>query len=358
MSDRIKVGIWGLGRAGINMHAAELMQYPQMYEVCGGYDIDPEHNRIFTQKTGAKAYASEEALLNDPATDMITIATRSADHVAHCEKALATGKYVVLDKPIALTYADGLRLKALDSQYPGKLFLRHNRRFEAAFNRVREIIDSGLLGEVYEIKLCRHSYKRRSDWQTLIACGGGQLNNWGPHIIDHALQFLDYQVKETWSDLKRVAAVGDAEDHLKVVMKGESGRVVDLEISSGVALPQPAYTVFGTRGALTCHENRIHLKYIDPEQVFQQVEAHPGNPPLEGGISNAYADLEAVRWIEQDIEIEPSTPADITTIWAATYAAIKEGTPFPVTLEQGLAVLKISEEIKQRSAFALPEVHR
>ena len=45
----------------------------------------------------------------------------------------------------------------------------------------------------------------------LIDCGGGQLNNWGPHIIDHALQFLDYKVAEVWSDLKRVAAVGDAE---------------------------------------------------------------------------------------------------------------------------------------------------
>ena len=50
------------------------------------------------------------------------------------------------------------KLQAAAKKYPGKLFCRQNRRFEPAFNHVREIIDSGILGDVYEIKLCRHSF--------------------------------------------------------------------------------------------------------------------------------------------------------------------------------------------------------
>ena len=151
MSDKIKVGIWGLGRAGINMHSTELQKYPEMYEIHSGMDKEAERNKIFAEKTGAKTYDNENDFLNDPEVDMISIATRSPDHVAHCERALAAGKYVFLEKPIAITYADGLKLLELDKKYPGKLYLRHNRRFEAPFNHIQEIIASGILGDVYEI---------------------------------------------------------------------------------------------------------------------------------------------------------------------------------------------------------------
>lgn len=351
MSEKIKVGIWGLGRAGLNMHAAELQGYPGMYVVHSGMDVDAGRNRIFAEKTGAKTFDNAEAFLSDPDVDLISIATRSPDHVAHTEQALAAGKYVFLEKPIATSYAGALRLQELDKQYPGKLYFRQNRRFEAPFNHIKEIIASDILGEVYEIKLCRHSFHRRSDWQTIIECGGGQLNNWGPHIIDHSLQFLDYKVKEMWSDLKKIAAVGNAEDHLKIVFKGESGRVVDMEISGGAALPQNEYTIFGTRGALTCNGNTIRLKYAEPDQVFHQIEAFAGNPPLEGGFSNGYADLEEVRWIEEEIEVNPSTPTDTHSIWVALYRAIREGVPFPVTTAQAVAVAKVIEEVKKHTEF-------
>jgi len=352
MTEKIKVGIWGLGRAGLNMHAPEVRLFPELFELTAGMDTDPERRRIFTEKYGVRAHDTEDALLNDPDVDLISIATRSLDHVAHCERALATGRYVFLEKPIATSYADGLRLAELDKQHPGRLFPRHNRRFEAPFSHIREIVASGILGTVYEIKLCRHGFIRRGDWQTIIECGGGQLNNWGPHIIDHALQFLDYDVKEVWSDLKRIAAVGNAEDHLKIVLKGASGMVVDLEISGGAALPQNEYTIFGTRGALTCSGMTIKLRYVDQGQVFQKLEAFAGNPPLDGGIANSYADLEPIRWIEEDIKVQPSVPTDMHFIWQALYRSIREGVAFPVTIAESVAVLKVIADVKKNTEFA------
>ena len=351
MSDKIKVGIWGLGRAGLNMHTVELQKYSDMYEIISGMDIEAERCEKFAEKTDAKTYSDEDAFLNDPDVEMISIATRSPDHVAHCEKALATGKYVFLEKPIAITYASGLKLLELEKQYPAKLYLRQNRRFEAPFNHIQEIIASGILGDVYEIKLCRHSFQRRSDWQTIIECGGGQLNNWGPHIVDHALQFLNYKVKDVWSDLKKIAAVGNAEDHLKIVFRGEDGRIVDMEISGGVAIEQSEYTVYGTRGALTCTGNDIKLKYAEPDQVFQKMEAYPGNPPLDGGFVSGYADIEPIRWVEEDIEVNPSIPTDTHSIWPAMYKSIKEGAKFPVSIEEGVAIVKVIEEVKKNTEF-------
>jgi len=351
MSNKIKVGIWGLGRAGSIMHTLELQKYSEMYEIFSGIDTEPERRERFAKKTGARIYDNEDAFLNDPDVEMISIATRSPDHVAHCARALAADKYVFLEKPIAINYNDGLKLLELDKKYPGKLYLRHNRRFEAPFNHIQEIIASGILGDVYEIKLCRHGFQRRSDWQTIIECGGGQVNNWGPHIIDHALQFLNYKVKEIWSDLKKIAAVGNAEDHLKIVLKGEDGLVVDMEISDGTALPQNDYTVFGTRGALTCNNNDIKLKYVEPDQVFPKIEAFVGNPPLEGGFSSGYAESEAIRWVEEEFEVNPSVPTDTHSIWPAMYKSIREGVKFPVSIEEGVAVVKVIEDVKKNTEF-------
>ncbi|WPJ95259.1 Gfo/Idh/MocA family oxidoreductase [Coraliomargarita algicola] len=352
MTDTIKVGIWGLGRAGLNMHAAELGLYPEQFELHSGIDIDPARNQILVEKYGAKAYTNEDAFLNDPEVELISIATRSPDHVAHCERALSAGKYVFLEKPIGLSYTDGLKILALSQQYPGKLYPRQNRRFEAPFNHIKEIMASGILGDVYEIKLCRHSFQRRSDWQTIVECGGGQLNNWGPHIIDHALQFLDYKVAEIWSDLKKVAALGNAEDHIKIVLKGESGRVIDMEISGGAALPQNEYTLFGTRGALTCQGADIHLKYIDPDQEFQKTEAFAGTPSLDGGVSNAYADLEPVKWVEEHIKVAPQKPTQIHSIWPALYDSVRNNAKFPVSIEQAVAVLKVTDQVKKNTSFS------
>ena len=346
---KIKVGIWGLGRAGHCMHIPEALRFPEMFEIVAGCDLAKDRIKASKEKLpSCRFYSNQEEFLKDPEVELVSIATRSPDHTAHALKALAAGKYVFLEKPIALTYADAKKLKKASEKYPGKLFLRHNRRYEAPFNHIREIIASGVLGDVYEVKLHRHGYQRRNDWQTLMECGGGQLNNWGPHIIDHALRFLDSPVANVWSDLKKIAAVGDAEDHLKIVLTGKNGRIVDLEISGGAAIAQPEYVIFGTKGALTCQGDSITLKYIDPKQKFLKIKAYPDNPPLNGVFGNA----EVLKWIEKTVKVAPKAKCDVHDIWQGVYNAIRKGKPYPITIEEGMEVVRITELVKKGTEFA------
>ena len=346
---KIKVGIWGLGRAGYCMHIPEALRFPEMFEIVAGCDLAKDRIKASKEKLpSCRFYSKPEEFLKDQEVELVVVATRSPDHTAHALKALAAGKYVFLEKPVALTYADAKKLKKASEKYPGKLFLRHNRRFEAPFTHIREIIASGILGEVYEVKLHRHGYQRRNDWQTIIGCGGGQLNNWGPHIIDHALRFLDSPVANVWSDLKKIAAVGDAEDHLKIVLTGKNGRIVDLEISGGAAISQPEYVIFGTKGALTCQGDSITLKYIDPKQKFLKIKAYPDNPPLDGVFGNA----EVLKWIEKTIKVAPKAKCDTHDIWQALYNAIRKGKPYPITIEEGMEVVRITELVKKGTEFA------
>jgi predicted dehydrogenase len=350
MADPIRVGLAGIGRAGWGMHCGELAKFEGKFEIVAACDIEQERIDMMAEKYGCATYTDFGEMLKDPNVELVSIATRSPEHTPHAILALEAGKYVFLEKPIALTYAQALELKAVSDKHPGKLFLRHNRRFEPCFNHILEIIASGKIGEPYEFKLRRHGYQRRNDWQTIIECGGGQLNNWGPHIVDHALQFLASPVKDIWSDLKKIAAVGDAEDHLKVVLRGENGRIVDLEISGGVALGEPVYHIAGTRGAIrSVNEKTIEIKYLDPEQELADIEADPVSPPIKASFGNA----EKLQWIEETVDTAPSDGLNTGSIYGELYATLREGKPYRITLEEGLEVVRVTDVVKSNSDFAV-----
>lgn len=346
MSDKLRVGIIGLGRAGNKMHFGEIGKYADEYEIVAGCDWDPERREAAAKaRPGIRLFNSVEAIVNAPDIDMLTIATRSPDHVNHAIRALETGHYVVCEKPIAVTLWDALRLQEAGKRFPGKLFIRHNRRFETAFSHIRDIIASGKLGNVFEIKLRRHSYQWRPDWQTILACGGGQLLNWGPHLIDHALQFLEAPVESVWSDLKLVAALGDAEDHLKVLIRGTNGRLVDIEISGGVAIPEPVYCIHGSLGTLVCRDEKtIELKYYDGAER-PTTPSSDANPPLEGGFGAA----SQPNWITETIPVKSPVGDTPDKTWDYIYKAIRGIQPYPVTIEQAVEVVRVTDIIKAQS---------
>ncbi|MBN1554614.1 MAG: Gfo/Idh/MocA family oxidoreductase [Phycisphaerae bacterium] len=340
----IRVGIVGLGRAGWNMHCRELEGREKKFQIVAGCDPIQERRELLAKKYGAKTYRTVEELISDPDVEMVDIANRQEDHVSDALKALKAGKYVFLEKPIAVSYQEALKLKAARNKR--KLFIRHNRRFEPAFQHIREIIASGLLGDVFEIKLRRNGFQRRDDWQTLKKCSGGQLLNWGPHLVDHGLQFLESPLAELWSNLKCVAAAGDAEDHLKIILVGKTGRLVDIEISGGAVLSEPVYIVLGSKGALTSDDASIHLKYLDPKKKLAPRKADPGTPAV-----NSFGSKDDLRWIEKDIKVDPKAGCRMDHIWDHLHTAIREKKAFPITLDQSLEVMRVISQVKQGTPF-------
>ena len=342
----VRVGIVGLGRAGWGMHCRELETRSAEFTIVAGCDTLSERRERLAEKIDCVTYATIEELVADPVVELVSIATRSCDHLAHAAIALRAGKTVFLEKPMTVSYDEAVQLATIANESPGTLYVRQNRRFEAAFQHIREIIASGILGEVFEVKLRRGGYQRRDDWQTLKAYGGGQLLNWGSHVIDHALQFLASPVTSLWSDLRCVAAVGDAEDQLKIVLRGENGRVVDLEICGGAAITEREYLVWGSRGALRCEGQEIRLRYLAPEIALDERTANHGVP------GEGFGSQEALPWIERTLPVGLESPTDPSCIWDALYATLREGIPFPVKLEEAVEVMRVVSLAKEGTAFA------
>ncbi|MFW5783235.1 MAG: Gfo/Idh/MocA family protein [Spirochaetota bacterium] len=361
MDAPIRIGLIGLGRAGMHGHLPELAARPDQFVVTTGYDPIPERRAELRQRTGAEPRESEQEVINDPGVDLVDVANRSVDHHATARSALEAGKYVLVEKPLCVTYEEARELVELDAKLGGgRLFVRHNRRFDPDFVHFKEIIASGILGTVFEIKLRRHKFDRRNDWQTVRAYGGGQLLNWGAHVVDHGLQLLGGPLASVWSDVKRVAAAGDAEDHVRIMLRSEpisgpgaasgdesegtaektgplGGRVVDIEISGGVAIAEPVYTAYGTRGTLVGSTTEFELRYLDPAVRLPRRDVDLA-PPV------GYDSDERLSW---EHETRAVAPVDTQTMWDGLYAAIRTGGTYPVTLEQALEVMRVVSEARR-----------
>ncbi len=341
----IQVGLVGLGRAGNGMHRSELRGRQDKFRFAAVCDIIEERTVPFAEEFGSKPYTRIEDLLADPDVELVTIATRSCDHFRHAKMALEAGKNVFIEKPFSMKSAEVRELIALGSQPAGPhLYVRHNRRFEKGFQIAQQIIDSGKLGEVYEIRLTRNGYQRRNDWQTLSEFGGGQLLNWGPHIVDHSLRFCGGDYVKLYSEIRHVAAAGDCEDHIKIVFTGVNGRIVDMEISGGVALPTPEYLIYGSKGSLVSDGGKFRLRYLDPDIELSPVTADPETPGSGKGFGNS----EKLVWKEEEID---AGSGGTDRIWDALYETIRFGKAFPVTLDQAAKVIDVIETVKKGTIF-------
>ncbi|MDO4607943.1 MAG: Gfo/Idh/MocA family oxidoreductase [Clostridia bacterium] len=354
MSNPIKLGLVGIGRAGWGMHTNEIAGKEDKYQYVAACDLIPERVEMMVEKYGCKGYDNIDALIADPDVEIVAIATRSCDHFEHAAKALKAGKDVLIEKPIGLTLKQAEDLFAMANK-PGtpKLYVRHNRRFESVFNEVLNTVNSGVLGNVYEINISQGSFQHRNDWQTISEFGGGQLLNWGPHIIDHSLRLLGSPIKNITGELKQVTAGGDCEDHVIIHFESEGGRTVNMCISGGMALKScRTFEVFGDRGSMLCgytgNEYDIKLRYINPEQKLDPVVSDPGTPGASFGASGTFAAAVELDWIEKEYK---APDQDLTVIWDYMYDSYRSGAEYPIKDSEALEVMYAVEQIRKGTKF-------
>ena len=111
----IRVGVVGLGRAGYGMQCQELLARPGKFTIVAGCDIAaPRRKRFADMFPEARVYSDAAKLLADPDVDLVTVATRTPTHVEIAVAALRAGKYVLCEKPIAVSFKEAKKLQAAD----------------------------------------------------------------------------------------------------------------------------------------------------------------------------------------------------------------------------------------------------
>ena len=126
------------------------------------------------------------------------------------------------------------------------------------------------------------------------------------------------------------------------MLRGTNGRLVDLEISGGVAIGSPTYLVYGTRGSLSASTKEIQLRYLDPEVQLAEKKANPGTP------GETFGTREELPWVEETLPVRSGSNA---VIWDELYKAIRQGSDFPVRLEEAIQVMRVISAAKEGTAF-------
>jgi len=346
----IRIGIVGLGRAGLETHCPELDLYPELFKITAVCDpIKERRDLAVARYPDCRTYRRYEDLLLDPDVELVDIATRSDEHAAHVMQALKTNKWVHVERPFCCDYDEAMVLRAAAIKAGNRLLVRHNYRFEAAFLQVKEVMESGVLGEIYDIKIRRGVYERRDDWQTVKRCGGGTALAFGPAFLDQALELLRTPPVKLWSDLKRVAAVGDAEDYVRIILRNMAGVTVDLEISGGRISEMPLFNVSGAKGQFILYPNAAEgtLKYLEPKQKLARRRSSVRTPPL-----GHFGSPEVLRWVEVKVPVQPKAESGMTLIWEHVFCAIRENKSYPIPLDSAIETMRILTLVKKESPFA------
>ena len=338
---QLNLGIIGLGRAGGGMHLDELKGKEDMFKIYAVCDVESDRCEKMNKLYGSKMYKRVEDIVEDPDIDVIDIATRSCDHFRHAMTALSAGKTVFLEKPVCMTYEEAKTLFEYAKSLSGnKLFIRHNRRFEDKFVKVNEIINSGIIGNVYYIKRAVDEFTRRCDWQTISYYGGGQLLNWGPHLVDQSLQFCGGDYVNLSSYIRQVVATGDCEDYVYAQFTGINGRLVEFEISGGTAVPVPEYTVYGDRGAIVSTSDGFDVTHLPLDFKYTVNKSNPHTPKGAN-----FTPDEEFPFVTEHIKIDEK-PLDHT--WAYLYEAVANGKEYPIKDDEALKVMQVISEIKSK----------
>lgn len=178
-----------------------------------------------------KWYTDASELIEDPDVNAVYIATPPSSHATFAIMAMRAGKPCYIEKPLAASYNDCIRINRISEQTGVPCFVAYYRRYLPYFQKVKEIIESGTIGNVVNVQV-RFSVPPRDldfksgkemPWrlQPDIA-GGGYFYDLAPHQID-LLQNLFGVITRAHGYPANRAHLYQAEDTLSACFFFESG---------------------------------------------------------------------------------------------------------------------------------------
>ncbi|GAA5179086.1 oxidoreductase [Niveibacterium umoris] len=329
MNSTLKVGVVGFGFATATFHAPLIASVPGL-ALTAISSSDPAKVRAAWPQVDT--CESPDALFARPDIDLVVIPTPNETHYPLAVKALAAGKHVVVDKPFTLDAAEARDLIARADAAGRVLSVFHNRRWDADFLTVKQILASGELGRLthFESHFDRFRPLVRQRWRESGAPGSGLWYDLGSHLLDQALQlFGTPQIISL--DLAKQRDGAAADDWFHAVLRYDGLRVI-LHASALVGDLGPRFALHGTRGSFS--------KFgLDPQEDALKLGGRPGAAdwgvdPRPGTLTTSEGDALISREFAGE-------RGDYSRYYAAVRDAILQGASNPVPASDALKVMQL-----------------
>ena len=304
--------------------------------LAGVYDINPEKNKL-AEERGIFAYDSYEAVLADEKVDLITVAIPNDSHKEVVIRALEAGKNVICEKPVSMDSAELDEMIAA-SEKSGKLFSVHqNRRFDVDFLAMKQIKQSGELGELINIESRIHGSRGiPSDWRGEKEHGGGMLLDWGVHLIDQVLQIFDEKIDKIYCVFDHITNK-EVDDGLKMTIYFEGGKSAYIEVGTYNFIPMPRFYLRAEKGSAIIADWREKCK-VAKCKYWHESEVLPVQ--TAAGLTKTMAPRDSVTMDEYELE-KPAS--DVHDYYRNFCAAIDGKAEQLVTHPQMRRVMKVME---------------
>jgi len=224
MPDVVRIGILGAARIVPDALLKPARQLAGTVEVAAVAARDRARAEAFASKQGiGRAYGSYAELLADPQLDAIYIPLPNSLHAEWSIRALEAGKHVLCEKPIASNASEAEQMAAVAARTGRLLVEGMHWRYHPLAARIREIIDSGVLGPIKRIDAwaCVPIFGRH-DIRYQYELGGGALMDLGCYAIS-ALRFAAAAEPQVTGADMRLAAP-DVDRWLQAEMQFADGR--------------------------------------------------------------------------------------------------------------------------------------
>jgi 1,5-anhydro-D-fructose reductase (1,5-anhydro-D-mannitol-forming) len=238
----------------------------------------------FARRHGVGAwYADADELIRDPRVDAVYVATPPGSHLELALRVCAAGKPAYVEKPMARSHAECVRMLAAFEAARLPLFVAYYRRALPRFLEAKQIVESGRLGVVSGVS-CRFSAGRRREataaelpWRLRPELSGaGLFHDLGSHTLDF-LDFVFGPLSEVKGSAANVASRYAVEDGVVLSFHLPSGALGTGTWNFASAVPEDVIAISGTEGEL-----RISMFGVEPLELHGEsgVESFAiENPP-------------------------------------------------------------------------------
>lgn len=300
-----------------------------------------EHNtkRVHADYPEVKSYDSYQEILDDPEIELIIVNTPSNTHVDYSRRALFAGKDILVEKPFAPTLMEAKEIFDLGKKLGRRVMVYQNRRFSSDFAVTRDIIKSGVLGDIIEVHLRYDRYRPAIGpkvFKETPIPAAGIVYDLAAHLLDQTICIFGKpsHYHKTLGIYRENSLVDDY-GHIHLTYPNQVN--VFITTSLLVADPQPGIIIHGTKGSFV-------KAFCDKQEEQLMAGMKPGDvgfgeeDPGKEGILTLMDDLG-----EKGVELVPSAKGKYMDLFDSVINTIRKGVDFPIKESEVLTQIEILE---------------
>jgi predicted dehydrogenase len=262
--EKTRIGIIGLGGIAQLVH---LPNFSKMSNVSVTAVSEINKNRLNTiadKFNIAERYPDYNEMLENSNIEAVVIATPTNTHKEVAIAALKAKKDVLVEKPLARTYAEAKPIVDAAKRNKKKIMVGMNLRFRPDAMLLKSIINSGEIGNPFYIKCAwiRRQSSREKWFTKKVESGGGVIIDLGISLLDLSLWLFDYPPVESVSSQCFYQNIKNVEDTAISFIRCKGNSVLNIETSWSMHVEKDIFNliVYGTKGTASMNPFRVYKK--------------------------------------------------------------------------------------------------